>query len=136
MASKHQLSGMRGVFLVAAELSERGFVVSPTSRSAKGVDLLATNGDGTRTFAVEVKSTTRATFWIVGMNAGKRPARNNIWVFVKFGKPRERSRFFVVPSNVLRKYFNKGKTVPFVKRKAIEKYEDKWTAFGPDEANR
>jgi hypothetical protein len=31
-----QLTGMTGVYLAAAELSHRGFVVSPTSRSAKG----------------------------------------------------------------------------------------------------
>jgi Holliday junction resolvase len=131
MASKHQLSGMRGVFLVAAELSERGFVVSPTSRSARGVDLLATNADGTRTFAVEVKSASKTTFWIVGKEAGMHKSRNNIWVFVKFGRLGERARFFVVPSMRLRRYFNKGKTVPFVKRNAISKYEDRWQAFGP-----
>ncbi|MGH9806088.1 MAG: hypothetical protein ACRD9W_02295 [Terriglobia bacterium] len=122
---------MRGVFLVAAELSERGFVVSPTSRSARGVDLLATNGDGTRTFAVEVKSVSKTTFWIVGKEAGKRKSRNNIWVFVKFGKSRERASFFVVPSTHLRRYFNKGTMAPFVRRNAILKYEDRWRAFGP-----
>lgn len=129
MASKAQISGMRGVFLVAAELAERGFVVSPTSRSARGVDLLASNLDGTRTYAVEVKSASKTTFWIVGKDAGKQKSRNNIWVFVKFGKPKERSRFFVVPSTHLRRYFNTGKTMPFVRRAAILKYEDHWDAF-------
>ena len=40
MANKTQLSGMRGVYLVAAELVGHGFVVSVTSRSAAGADLL------------------------------------------------------------------------------------------------
>ena len=40
MANKSQLSGMRGVYLVAAELVARGFIVSVTSRSAAGADLL------------------------------------------------------------------------------------------------
>jgi hypothetical protein len=38
MASKHQMTGMLGVYLVAAELSKHGFIVSPTSRSAAGED--------------------------------------------------------------------------------------------------
>jgi Holliday junction resolvase len=120
---------MRGVFLVAAELAERGFVVSPTSRSARGVDLLASNFEGTRAYAVEVKSTSKQSFWIVGKEAGLRKSPSQIWVFVKFGKTGERARFFVVPSTHLRRYFNKGKTMPFVKRKAIEKYEDRWAVF-------
>ena len=36
-----QLTGMRGVYLVAAELSRLGFIASPTSRSAVGSDILA-----------------------------------------------------------------------------------------------
>ena len=60
MASKAQISGMRGVFLVAAELARIGLIVSPTSRSARGVDLLVTSADGTRAFSVEVKSATVA----------------------------------------------------------------------------
>lgn len=43
MASSGQMTGMLGVYLVAAELSRRNFVVSPTSRSAAGADLLATD---------------------------------------------------------------------------------------------
>lgn len=31
-----QITGMRGVYLVAAELSRLGFIVSPTSRGARG----------------------------------------------------------------------------------------------------
>lgn len=123
------IAGMRGVFLVAAELAEREFIVSPTSRSARGVDLLASNLEGTQTYAVEVKSTSKTTFWIVGKDAGLRKSRSQIWVFVKFGKPGERARFFIVPSTHLRRYFNEGKTVPFVKRKTIERYEDRWEVF-------
>jgi hypothetical protein len=42
MAIPTQLTGMTGVYLAAAELSRLGFVVSPTSRSARGADLLVT----------------------------------------------------------------------------------------------
>jgi hypothetical protein len=39
---------MRGVYLVAAELSRLGFIVSPTSRSAAGADLLVTSSSCSR----------------------------------------------------------------------------------------
>ena len=35
MANEGQMTGMLGVYLVAAELSRLGFIVSPTSRSAR-----------------------------------------------------------------------------------------------------
>jgi len=38
-----QLTGMRGVYLVAAELSGRGFIASPTARSAREADILCTD---------------------------------------------------------------------------------------------
>lgn len=40
MATKGQLTGMRGVYMVAAELSRGGLIASPTSRSATGADIL------------------------------------------------------------------------------------------------
>ncbi len=43
MASKQQMTGMFGVYLTAAELTARGLIASPTSRSAIGADLLVTD---------------------------------------------------------------------------------------------
>ena len=44
MTSRAQLTGMRGVYLVAAELTRLALIVSPTSRSAQVADLLVTDG--------------------------------------------------------------------------------------------
>lgn len=41
MASIQQLTVMRGVYLVAAELSRLGVIASPSSRSAIGADIWA-----------------------------------------------------------------------------------------------
>jgi hypothetical protein len=46
---------MRGVYLVASELARLGFIVSPTSRSAIGADLLVTNQSCKKAFSVQVK---------------------------------------------------------------------------------
>jgi hypothetical protein len=41
VASKDQMTGVRGGYLVAAELTRCGFIVSPTSRSAFGRERVA-----------------------------------------------------------------------------------------------
>jgi hypothetical protein len=65
MASKGQVTRMAGVYLVAAELSRRGFIVSPTSGSAHGTDLLTTDLRARRTYAIEVKTNARTFgFWL------------------------------------------------------------------------
>jgi hypothetical protein len=46
---------MRGVYLVASELSRLGFIASPTSRSAIGADILVTDQKCKRTYSVQVK---------------------------------------------------------------------------------
>ena len=61
-----QVTGMRGVYAVATELSARGFIVAVTSREAKGVDLLLSDDAGQIAFAVQVKAITQGSFWPVG----------------------------------------------------------------------
>ena len=51
MPSNKQITGMRGVSVVAAELSKHGFIASPTSRSARGADILATDAECKRAFS-------------------------------------------------------------------------------------
>ena len=55
---KKMITGMAGVYFVAAELSLRKCVVSVTSRSAHGVDILATCGEGEerKTMSIQVKA--------------------------------------------------------------------------------
>jgi Holliday junction resolvase len=82
MTSKAQISGMRGVYLVASELARRGLITSPTSRSARGADILATTSDCTRAFSVEVKTTTNQKFWLLAEHAKSITAKSHIYVLV------------------------------------------------------
>jgi hypothetical protein len=67
MPSKGQQTGMRAVYLVAAELVGCGLIVSPTSRNAFGADLLVTNESCTRAYSVQVKANSRpAPKWLLG----------------------------------------------------------------------
>ena len=55
MATKGQMTGMLGTYLAAAELTKKGFIVSITSRNAKGADLLVTDQSCKKTWSVQVK---------------------------------------------------------------------------------
>jgi hypothetical protein len=87
MKKKHlrstQQSGMWGVYLVAADLTRRGWIVSPTSRSAAGADLLITDSKGKHVYAVQVKTNTRTFgFWIMNAKTRSLKAPSLIYAFV------------------------------------------------------
>lgn len=97
MASRGMMAGMQGVFLVAAELSRRGFIVSTTSRNALGADLLVTDQRCQRAWSVQVKTNSgRASFWLTGAKALETKSPSHIYVFVNLGK--DKPQYVVVPS--------------------------------------
>jgi hypothetical protein len=64
------MTGMLGVYLAATELVRRGFIVSPTSRSAIGADLLVTDRSCRRAWSVQVKTNaSMAKNWLVNPRA-------------------------------------------------------------------
>ena len=137
MAAKGQFTGMRGVYLVAAELSRLGLIASPTSRSAQGADILVTTGDCKRAFSVQVK--TNASFfghWLAGKDIPVSPT--HIYVFVNLKKKAdvESVEFYVVPSKVVAKRVglfkgaNGAELRPFLIKHA-HKYRNNWKLFGP-----
>src|SRR5271154_6387703 len=98
MASKGQMTGMIGVYLVAAELSRLGFVVSPTSRSAAGADLLVTDQECRKAWSVQVKTNGKpASYWLVGEHAKRLKSESHVYVFVNI-KGKERPEYRVVGS--------------------------------------
>ena len=137
MALTNQLTGMRGVYLVAAELSKLGFIASPTSRSATGADILVTDQACQRTYSVQVKTNARVfTFWLLNKKAKEQVSENHIYVFVNIRtrKSGETIDFYVVPSKVVAEKvvystsprsewygFNLVDAAP---------YKDKWSMFG------
>lgn len=98
MASKGQMTGMLGVYLVAAELSRLGFIVSPTSRSAAGADLLVTDQRCAKAWSVQVKTSRKsAGFWLVGAHAANLASPSHVYVFVNI-RGDQRPDYLVAPS--------------------------------------
>jgi hypothetical protein len=76
-------AGIAGEYLVAGELTRRGYIASLTLRNTRGVDILASNLDATASVGIQVKTAqnTRAT-WLLNQNVEKqRLARNLVFVF-------------------------------------------------------
>jgi hypothetical protein len=135
MASASQQTGMRGVFLVAAELSAHGLIVSPTSRGAAGADLLVTDHDCANAFSIQVKTNAKpASFWLVGEKAQHIVSPSHIYVLVNLHPKDGRHEFFVVPSAVVAEKITVSRRTNstwygFNKRDA-EAYRDAWSIVG------
>jgi len=92
------MTGMLGVYLVAAELTRLGFIVSPTSRSAAGADLLVTDQECRKAWSIQVKTNKKpANFWLVGAHGAKLKSDSHAYVFVNIRKE-ERPEYVVAPS--------------------------------------
>ncbi len=101
MQAKGYMTGMLGVYLTAAELSKLNFIVSPTSRSAFGADLLATDQRCRKAWSVQVKTNRKAAaFWLVNAHAGDSYSESHVYVFVNL-KGDLHPDYFVVPSTVV-----------------------------------
>lgn len=134
MASKGQMTGMRGVYLVAAELAKRGFIVSPTSRSTVGADLLVTDQKCKRAYSVQVKTNGRTfNFWLIGKKAKETVSDTHIYVLVNVKNTKnsgEMTEYFVVPSKqISRGGYHRGNW-PHIERKKILHWKGKWSIFG------
>jgi hypothetical protein len=106
MASNKQVTGMRGVYLVAAELSKHGFITSPTSRSAHAADILATDAECKRAFSVQVKTkSTKASYWLLHRDDKRFVSDSHIYVFVNIRGDGVAAEFFIIPSKAVA---NKG----------------------------
>ena len=136
MLSKAQSTGMRGVYLVSAELARQGFIASPTSRSARGADILATSHDCNRSFSVQVKTkTTKDPSFLLGHHAKTIVAKSHVYVLVqiKSKKGIEEISYYPIPS----KYVSKNATEAFngylMRVPDIQKFKNNWKPFGnPD----
>lgn len=91
------LSGIAGEYFVAAELSRRGFVASLTLRNTRGIDILASNSDATKSVGIQVKTNQgRGKEWMLNEKVETEVATNLCFVFVRLNDL-EQPEFYVVP---------------------------------------
>jgi len=138
MTTDRQRGGMRGVFLVAAELSRLGYSVALTARNAAGADLMVFSEGTAKAHSIEVKTNSkRANFWLVGERALKVSSRSHFYVLVNISSQKDRGElfeFYVVPSGVVARktVVQKRETSTWYSfsLKHAEPYRDKWSQLG------
>jgi len=133
--SKGQLTGMAGVYFVAAQASLRGLIASPTSRGAMAADLLITDSDCKRAYSVQVK-TNKVTFnfWLMGKRCLDMVSSTLVYALVNLRKVGR--SIFIVPSRMVAKKIKVSEASASRKhtwyslyRKEIEGYRDAWHIF-------
>ena len=78
------LTGIAGEYFVAAELSRRGYVASITLRNTRGIDILASNADATKSVGIQVKTTKgKKAYWLLSQKAEADILENLFYAFVK-----------------------------------------------------
>ena len=136
-----QTNGMRGVYLVASELARWGLISSPTSRSARGADILATTPDLRKAFSVEVKTTTNNKFWQLSPHVKLTRSDSHIYVFVRIWKPKNGGELITyypvssefvaensrLPNPEKEEQYRNGYTMDL---KTVEQFKDNWSIFG------
>jgi hypothetical protein len=91
-------TGMQGVYLVAADLTYLGYIVSVTSRNAFGADLLVTDRSCKKACSVQVKTNKNKTScWLLSEHAKSLVSDSHVYVFVNL-KGNQRPEYYVVPS--------------------------------------
>ena len=102
------LTGIAGEYLVAGELSRRGYIASITLRSTKGIDILVSNATATRQIAIQVKTNQGSKpEWVLNKKAETFYADNLFYVFVNLKGSQVRPDFYIVPSKVVADFVRK-----------------------------
>jgi len=95
------LSGVAGEYLVAGELTRKGFIAALTMRNSKGVDILVSNDKATKTIGIQVKTNQgRLDWWLLTEKAEDYFAKNLFYVFVNLNNG-ETPEFYIAPSEIV-----------------------------------
>jgi len=82
--TKGVLTGVAGEYFVAAELTVRGYIASITLKNTKGIDILVSNQDASKSIGIQVKTSNniKKKSWILNEKAEKYYENNLFYVFV------------------------------------------------------
>ncbi len=136
--SKGHLTGMAGVYFVAAQASLRGLIASPTSRSAMAADLLVSDNLCQTAYSVQVK-TNKVTFgfWLMGAKCLDIVSPTLRYVLVNL--KRDDIEYFILPSEIVAKKIIISKASQTRKqnwysiyRKDILDYRNRWDILGAE----
>jgi hypothetical protein len=116
-------TGIAGEFLVAGELSKRGWIATLTAKNTPHVDVLAARpaGDVHARIQVKTRSSAYACAHRVGKGFSVDGARDFV-VLVDVGKEAEAPRYWIIPATEA----NRLITNQQLRTKDVAEYEDRW----------
>ena len=101
------LVGVAGEYFVAAELSLRGCLASVTLRNSRGIDIIASNSEASKTVSIQVKSNKSGkAIWILNKKSESFVESNHFYVFVALHPLGKRPDFFIVRSSDVAEYIS------------------------------
>ena len=128
-------SALAGEFLVAGELSRRGYLVSITMGNAKAIDILACTRDRKTTIKIDVKASRYKTSWPVG-NINE----DQYYIFVHL-QNREKlnnmkganlhPEYFIVPGKDTKNLVCHFKNMSDIRYHSLKEYEERWDMLPP-----
>jgi hypothetical protein len=96
------LAGVAGEYFVAAELSRRGWIASISLRNTRGIDILVTNQEASRSITIQCKTTQKKDKnWMLNEKSENFFSDDHFYVFVNLNKSSERPSYHIVPSKVV-----------------------------------
>jgi hypothetical protein len=126
-----QVVGNAGLYLVCYELTKRGWNVLPTSRNAKGVDIVIYNQDASEKHTVQVKALSRRS--AAGMGTSDQPLIAD-FLIVCTNVLQDDPRVFVLPGTEAARLVQASGTGSkfscWLEPAAYEPFEDAWDLIG------
>jgi hypothetical protein len=103
------LAGVAGEYFVAGELSRRGHIASISLRNTRGIDILTTNTEASRSITIQCKTSQLARkVWILNEKSEDFVSDTHFYVFVALGQVLERPSYHVVPSRDVAMFTSKS----------------------------
>lgn len=131
---KRQIVGNSGLYYVCFNLSKLGWNVMPTSRNARGIDIVCFSMDGMRMFTVQVKSLSKKNPVPLGDDTDK--IMGDYWIIVNSLATDNPLTYILRPSEVrdrAQRSEKKGRVSYWLqpKKYAVDEFEEKWERIGP-----
>ena len=77
------LVGVAGEYLVAGELTLRGYLASITLRNSRGIDIIASSPNGEKSVSIQVKTNNDGqASWILNKKCEEFKSENHYYIFV------------------------------------------------------
>ncbi len=104
MKRDNQVTGNIGLYWTCYQLSRRGWNAMPTSRNARGVDIIAYNRDCSKKIALQVKTLSKKNPVPLGKSLDA--VTGDFWVIVN--DVRSTPQAYVLPPSEVKKHAHRG----------------------------